>query len=243
MINTLAAQIQTQFITMTYKIISKIIVSFLCFSILSTSLYAAGGSDHDRWIVRLRGIHVAPDDSSGDVSVNGTAIGGSGVGVDEDTVPELDITYMITRNIGLELILATSNHTVTARGVPAISSLGDVIDTDVLPPTLTLQYHFNPEGKIRPYAGVGVNYTVFFDEKVRGPLDIAGSDVRLDSSLGLAAQLGVDFMLQDNWFVNADIKYIKLDTTATFHDTAAGRVEVDVDIDPIVVGFGFGKRF
>ena len=226
---------------MTYKIISKIIVSFLCFSILSSSLYAADGSDFDRWIVRLRAIHISPDDSSGDVSVNGTAVAGSGVGVDEDTVPELDITYMITRNIGLELILGTSNHSVTARGT--LGALGEVIDTDVLPPTLTLQYHFNPEGKIRPYAGVGVNYTVFYDEKVRGPLDIPGSDIRLDSSLGLAAQLGVDFMLEDNWFVNADVKYIKLDTTATFHDTAAGRVEVDVDIDPIVVGLGFGKRF
>jgi len=50
-------------------------------------------------------------------------------------------------------------------------------------------------------------------------------------------------MLQDNWFVNADIKYIKIDTTAKFHDTAVGDVEVDVDIDPIVVGLGFGKRF
>lgn len=172
-----------------------------------------------------------------------TAVGNTGVGVDEDTVPELDITYMITRNIGLELILATSNHNVTARGGPAISSLGEVIDTNVLPPTLTLQYHFNPDGKIRPYAGIGINYTQFYDEKVRGPLDIAGSGVRLDSSWGLAAQLGVDYMLKDNWFINADIKYIKIDTKATFHDTAAGRVEVDVDIDPIVMGLGFGKRF
>lgn len=167
----------------------------------------------------------------------------SGVGVDEDTVSELDITYMITRNIGLELILAVSNHTVTARG--SLGGLGDVIDTDVLPPTLTLQYHFNPEGTIRPYAGIGVNYTQFFDEKVRGPLDIAGSDVRLKSSWGLAAQVGVDYMLEDNWFINADIKYIKIDTTAKFHNTptSSDNVEVDVDIDPIIVGLGFGKRF
>lgn len=227
---------------MTYQIISKAIVSLLFLSIFSSSLYAAGGSDDDRWIVRLRGIHISPDDSSGDIAVNGTAVGGTGVGVDEDTVPELDITYMITRNIGVELILARSNHTVTARGMP-VAGLGDVINTHVLPPTLTLQYHFNPEGTIRPYAGIGVNYTTFHNEKVRGPLDVAGSGIRLDSSWGLAAQLGVDYMLQDNWFINADIKYIKIDTTAKFHDTAVGDVEVDVDIDPIVVGLGFGKRF
>ena len=197
--------------------------------------------NHDRWIIRLRAIDIAPDDSSGDIAVNGTSVADSGVGVDEDIVPELDITYMLTKHIGLELILATSNHNVTARG--SLGALGRVINTDVLPPTLTLQYHFNPRGTIRPYAGVGVNYTHFYDEKVRGPLDIAGSDIRLDSSWGLAAQLGVDYMLDHEWFINADIKYIKIDSTATFHDTVFGNVEVDVDIDPIVVGLGFGKRF
>jgi len=227
---------------MTYKIISKILVSFFCLSILTTPLYAADSGSHDRWIVRLRAITVAPDDSSGDVSVNGSAIPGSGVGVDEDTVPELDITYMITRNIGVELILGMSNHTVRGRGNVA-GGLGRVIDTDVLPPTLTLQYHFNPDGTIRPYAGIGVNYTQFLNEKVEGGLDAPGASIHLDSSWGLAAQLGVDYMLKDNWFVNADIKYIQIDSTASFHNSAVGHAEVDVDIDPIVVGFGFGKRF
>ncbi len=227
---------------MTHKLLFTLSILF-CSLTSPALLYASDNNEFDRWIVRLRGIVVAPDDSSGDVAINGTAVGGSGVGVDEDTTPELDITYMLTRNIGIELILATSNHTVTARG--ALGGLDDVINTDVLPPTLTLQYHFNPEGTIRPYVGVGVNYTKFYSEKVRGPLDIPGSSIRLDSSLGLAAQLGVDYMLQDNWFVNADIKYIKIDTTARFSGTptASDNVEVDVDIDPIVVGLGFGKRF
>lgn len=226
---------------MTHKIISKIIVSFLFISLFTSSLHAAEAHDHDRWIVRLRAIHISPDDSSDDIDVNNVAVADSGVGVDEDTVPELDITYMLTRNIGVELILGTSSHNVTARG--SLGALGRVIDTKVLPPTLTLQYHFNPDGQIRPYAGIGVNYTLYYDEDVEGPLDISNSDVRLDSSFGLAAQLGVDYILKDNWFINADIKYIDLNTTATFHDTLAGRVEVDVDVDPIIVGIGFGKRF
>lgn len=221
------------------KLILLQVVLGLCVStLLPTTLYA---DEFDRWIVRARAIHISPDDSSGDISVAGTPVLGSGVGVDEDTVPEIDITYMITPNIGVELILATSTHTVTARG--SLGALGRVIDSEVLPPTLTLQYHFNPNGKIRPYAGIGVNYTKFYDEKVQGPLDISGSDIHLDSSWGLAAQLGVDFMLDNSWFINADIKYIKIDSTASFHDTAFGDVEVDVDIDPIVVGLGFGKRF
>jgi len=223
---------------MTTQIIPKIFISILCVLILTSS---ASASDHDRWIVRLRAINVAPDDSSGDIDVNGITSADSGVGVDEDIVPELDITYMMTKHIGVELILATSNHNVTARG--SLGSLGRVINTDVLPPTLTLQYHFNPTGTIRPYAGIGVNYTQFYDEKVRGPLDVPGSNIRLDSSWGLAAQLGIDYMLNSEWFINADIKYIQIDSTAKFNDTLFGDVEVDVDINPIVVGLGFGKRF
>ncbi len=219
-------------------IMSQVTFGICCVLTFSSSVIA---SDFDRWIIRTRAIHISPDDSSGDISVAGSAVSGSGVGVDEDTVPEFDITYMLTPNIGLELILATSNHSVTARG--SLGALGKVIDTDVLPPTLTLQYHFNPYGTFRPYAGIGVNYTQFYDEKVRGPLNISGSDIHLESSWGLAAQLGFDYMLNQEWFINADIKYIKIDSTAKFHDTAFGNVEVDVDIDPIVVGLGFGKRF
>lgn len=225
---------------MTHSIVSKATISLFCLLIISSNLYAA---DHDNWIVRVRGIHISPDDSSGDIAVNSTSVGGSGVGVDSDSVPELDVTYMITRNIGVELILATSTHTVRSRGT--LNPLGRVINTDVLPPTITLQYHFNPKGKIRSYAGIGVNYTQFYHEDVEGPLDIAGSSVRLDSSWGLAAQLGVDYMLKNNWFLNADVKYIKIDTTAKFSNTptSTDHVEVDVDIDPIVIGLGFGKRF
>ena len=222
---------------MKYSILLHVMLG-LYSMLLPTSLYA---NEFDRWIVRTRAIHISPDDSSSSISVANTAVPGSGVGVDEDTVPELDITFMITPNIGLELILATSTHNVTARG--SLGALGRVIDSEVLPPTLTLQYHFNPSGVFRPYAGIGVNYTKFYDEKVKGPLDISGSDIHLDSSWGLAAQLGFDYMLDQTWFINADIKYIKIDSTASFHDTAFGNVKVDVDIDPIVVGLGFGKRF
>ncbi len=101
---------------------SKAVTSFLCLLILSSAVNA---TDHDRWIVRLRAISVSPDDSSGDIAINGTSVPNSGVGVDADIVPELDITYMFTKHIGLELILATSNHNVTARG--SRSSLGKVI--------------------------------------------------------------------------------------------------------------------
>ena len=200
------------------------------------------------WLVRGRVINVNPNDDSGRLYVGGTSIG-EGVTVDDDTVPELDITYMLNRNWGVELILGFSEHTVrTHKSAGSIvGSLGskDVIDTKVLPPTLTLQYHFMPDSNIRPYVGAGINYTYFFDEKVpsKSGVAAAGDSVELDSSWGLAAQAGVDIAINQDWFVNLDVKYIDIDTKAKFKRTAVDSAEINADIDPFVWGVGIGRRF
>ncbi len=202
------------------------------------------------WLVRGRVINVNPNDDSGQLylSAGGSsyAAGGQGVKVDDDTVPELDITYMLSKNWGIELILGYSEHTV--KGEKNWSALGDVIDSKVLPPTLTLQYHFRPDGDVRPYVGAGINYTYFFDEEVAGDvLDVAGAEVELDSSWGLALQAGVDVALNQDWFVNFDVKYIDIDTEAHFSDVIAQnsgiKARINADIDPIVWGIGIGRRF
>jgi outer membrane protein len=194
------------------------------------------------WLVRGRVINVNPNDDSGNLYIGGVSTGSEGVKVDDDTVPELDITYMLNRNWGVELILGYSEHTVKAH--KSWSALGDVIDSKVLPPTLTLQYHFLPDSTIRPYVGVGVNYTYFFDEEVAGDvLDIPGAKVKLDSSWGLAAQAGVDIAINQDWFVNMDVKYIDIDTEANFSGTPVGSAKIAADIDPFVWGIGIGRRF
>ncbi|MBL1321420.1 MAG: OmpW family protein [Methylophaga sp.] len=207
-------------------------------SAIATPVMAYEAGD---WLIRGRVINVNPNDHSGQVSVNGAAVAGSGVTVDSDTVPELDITYMFTPNWGAELILGYSSHDVDASGT--LNTLNQVIDAKALPPTLTLQYHFMPNSNIRPYVGAGVNYTYFFDEKVKGPLDQPGAKVKMDDSWGLAVQAGVDVALNDDWFVNLDVKYIDIETTARFKGTAAGKVKVNVDVDPVVWGIGIGRRF
>ncbi len=194
------------------------------------------------WLVRGRVINVSPNDSSGTLSLNGVDQGTKGVKVDSDTVPELDITYMLTPHWGVELILGYSEHTV--KGEKSWTTLGDVIDTKVLPPTLTLQYHFRPNADIRPYVGAGVNYTYFFDEKVAGSvLPASGDSVKLDSSWGLAVQAGMDVAINQDWFINVDLKYLDIDTTAHFKNTAVGAAKIDADIDPWVFGVGIGRRF
>jgi len=223
-------------------------------SAIATPVMAYEAGD---WLVRGRIAHIAPKDDSGqlytDVLSPGAYVGiEEGVGVNSDTIPELDITYMITPHWGVELILGYSEHTVkahksadaTARSL-GLTGSSDVIDTKVLPPTLLLQYHFAPNSNIRPYVGAGINYTYFFDEEVPNSslVSASGDDIKLDSSFGFAVQAGVDIAINNDWFVNADVKYIDIDTEAHFDDTAAGRLRINSDIDPMVWGVGIGRRF
>lgn len=192
-------------------------------------------------IVRARIISVSPEDDSNSVSINGTSVAGSSASVDSDIVPELDFTYMLDPHWGLELILAYSDHEIDARGT--LAGVGQIGETKVLPPTLTLQYHFAPTSNIRPYAGAGINYTHFFDSQVKGGIDAPGADLDIDDSWGLAIQAGVDIDLNDTWFVNFDVKYIDIDADATIKGSAVGTVKVDIDVDPIVWGIGIGRTF
>lgn len=204
---------------------------------LSTSAPALAAQGD--WLVRLRAIAVAPTEDAGPVNP-GFPTGS--VSVDDAIVPELDFTYFLTDNIGAELILATSPHDISGTG--ALAGLGEIADTMALPPTLTLQYHFTPNARVRPYVGVGVNYTIFYSEDATSSLTnaLGATSVDLDDSVGVSFQAGVDFDLTDRWFLNADVKYIQIDTTATLN-TGGVINTVDVDLDPIVAGVGVGFRF
>jgi outer membrane protein len=190
-------------------------------------------------LIRVRAIAVIPNESSGPVLP--TFPGGS-VGVGNSVMPEIDFTYMATDHIGLELIAATTRHGLSGQG--SLSGLPDLGHTWVLPPTLTLQYHFMPEAKIRPYVGAGINYTLFYGEGTSSELDaaIGASNLDLSNSFGWAAQAGVDFDLNEKMFLNLDIKYIDMSTTARV-TTGALVNSVDVKINPIVIGVGIGMKF
>ncbi|MEK7265068.1 MAG: OmpW family protein [Pseudomonadota bacterium] len=214
----------------------KIILSAALAAALATPAYAEQGD----WLVRLRGIYVAPLDDSGPVL---PAVPTGSVTVNDAIVPELDFTYFFTNNIAAELILATSPHDISGAG--ALSGLNKIADAMALPPTLTLQYHFAPDAKVRPYVGAGVNWTIFYSEDSKTSLDTAlggPTDVSLDDSFGWAVQAGADFDITERVFLNVDIKYIDIDTTATL-DTAGSINTVDVNLDSIVAGIGVGMRF
>lgn len=189
-------------------------------------------------LVRARAILVAPTEESGGIE---PAFPSDGVSVSNAFAPEVDITYFVAEHIGLELIAATTKHDVKGKG--GLEPLGKLVDTWVLPPTLTLQYHIKPNGKVRPYVGVGLNYTHFYNEDASDNLENAIGDtkVNLSDSFGYALQAGADFDVGNNLFLNLDVKYIDIDTKARL-TTGGLENRVKVSLDPIVAGIGVGMR-
>ncbi len=199
-----------------------LITTLAALAITSPAVAEEGTFKSGDWMLRARVLGVIPQEDSS-LSIGGT------VDVDSSVVPELDVTYFFTPNIAAELIAAVTPHDVkTNAGVDAGSAW-------LLPPTLTLQYHFTQCPMVKPYIGAGVNYTHFYNEK-GGALNA----VEYDDSFGGALQAGVDIPLKDNWYANIDVKKIFISTTATFSPSG---VQADVDIDPLVVGVGIGYRF
>lgn len=210
------------------QVSGSVLGSVLLFGAVSVSAHEAGDL-----IIRAGVAGVLPTDESETISALG-----AGAKVEADDALALGITgtYMVCDNIGIGLLLASPfRHDIDAKG--SIPGLGTVAETRQLPPTLTLQYHFDTGSTFNPYIGVGLNYTVFFSEDTKGALN--GLDLDLDDSWGLALEAGMDDELKDDWLISAQVWYLNIDTQADVQ----GVGKFDVDIDPWVVMIGVGKRF
>ncbi|MFE1600671.1 OmpW/AlkL family protein [Methylobacterium sp. ID0610] len=184
------------------------------------------------WMLRLRALAVVPEPGAR-LSAGGTPLTGAGIAITDSAIPELDISYFFTRNIAAELILGVTRHGIRGAGALAGTRIGS---TWILPPTLTLQYHFTDFGPFKPYIGAGVNYSVFFGEQERAGF----TGFRLSNSVAPAVQFGFDYMLDAHWGVNVDVKKVFLDTTVKLN---AGAIRGRVDIDPWIVGAGITYKF
>ena len=214
-----------------------LIAAALILSSMSVNAYEPGS-----FIFRAGPANVDPDSSSGQIILGGTALPGTSVSVDSNTQLGLTMSYFWRDNFALGLLAATPfEHDISETGV----GISDVGSTKHLPPTLTVQYFpAGSDSNLQPYVGAGINYTTFFSEKTSGALNAAlgDSSMSLDDSFGLALEAGIDIAINQKWSFNAAVWYLDIDTDAAI-ETGAGRIEVDVEIDPTVFMAGLAYRF
>lgn len=138
--------------------------------------------------------------------------------------PTFGFGYWLTGEPQLDLLAAIPiEHEVELNGVRAA-------DFKHLPPTLTLQYHFNPGGDVCRFVGIGVNCARVHSQADVGPL--AGTRLEVDGSFGLAAQLEIELGPGERWSPAADVRWFDIDSDATLNGARLGAVAVD----PIGVG-------
>jgi outer membrane protein len=199
-------------------------------------------------ILRAGAIVTAPNEDSGEVKLDGAKVSGTKATLDSDTQLGLTLGYMLTEHVGIELLAATPfQHTVGVKGLGAGLD-GKLADIKQLPPTLSLQYYpLDASSRFQPYAGIGINYTMFFDEDLSSTRKAQGfRNLKLQDSVGLAGQLGMDYMLTDHLLVNAAVWYVDINTKASIDGPSAlgvGKTKVDVEVDPWVYMVGVGYKF
>ena len=211
---------------------TKLFVSVAVALAVASSTSAASDANIKQkgsWLVGLKALTLSPQESS-ESSIGGEAV------VDLDRVPELDIRYFLTDSIAVETILGYTEHSVSAVN----TEWGDVDlgSTKMLPPTLTLQYHFNHGQRFSPYLGAGLNYTFFYDHNPGDALDI-----EYDNDFGVAFNVGFDYVLSEKNYLNLDIKKYWLSTKTTIDAGLAEPVTASVDLDPIAISIGYGWVF
>ncbi|MFM2483992.1 OmpW/AlkL family protein [Celerinatantimonas yamalensis] len=216
----------------------KSIQTWMALTALSTSLLIATSANAANFkpksagdfLIRARIVDVVPSESIHSSDVAGKAE------VSNDVIPELDFSYFFTDHIAAELIAGTSKHDVKWNTGAGKVDLGSV---RLLPPTLTLQYHFMPKQRFSPYVGAGINYTYFFSE------DTGSGNTSIDykNKFGYALQAGFDYAIVGNWSVNLDVKKLFLKTDVNTDVTGVGHVHATGHLNPLLVGIGVGYRF
>ena len=221
-----------------------LVMAFLSINVMAESNYLKEifAEPDKRWMVRLRSVYLQMDQKSDPIPTLG--VPRDAIEIRDIFIPELDISFFFTKHIAAELVLTYPQKQELHFHASAIGKFKSG-SFKHLPPTLMLQYHFNPDGWFRPYIGGGVNYTFFFDEKIVVP-GVTG--LRLETgSLGGAMQFGFDVKLNkicrcipDNLFLNADLKKVFIDSKVK---NGAGVTISNLNPDPLVVGVGLGLRF
>ncbi|MGZ8416978.1 MAG: OmpW/AlkL family protein [Methyloceanibacter sp.] len=204
--------------------------------LIGWALPAAAGSDDGNFQVRVLGTVVDPD-TDATVRAGGITISGANAEASTEVIPALTLSYFLSPNLAVELFCCFAKHEIDGKGT--IANLGEIADTWIFPPALTLQYHFTSLGRLEPYVGAGVQYINFFDTG-KGDNLLVATKVDIDPAWGLTLQAGVDISIGNGWSLNADVKKTFLDTEISWNGTG---VRADADLDPWIFSAGLGYRF
>jgi outer membrane protein len=119
-------------------------------------------------------------------------------------------------------------HNVNGKGPATVGSVPydgvTLSKAKEMAPTLLVNYSFTDAGQpLRPYIGLGLNYTHFYDIKSTTAGDNVNggpTSTSMKDSYGLAGQIGLRWQLQNQWSMNAAI--LKANVKSNFTADTSG---------------------
>ncbi|MDH6147662.1 outer membrane protein [Paraburkholderia sp. WSM4179] len=182
-------------------------------------------------------LHIAPQGNATPLTVE--SVGGetvnrqlSGTGAHATSTNTVGITteYYVTDNIGVAMLFGLP-LTVNLVGDGTLAKYGNLGSTRPMPPAIELRYHlFSAGSKLRPFIGLGVNYTWFTQVRTTNSqfvMDSVGpggsAHATLSSSWNPVFEIGANYAIAKHWSVGTSVNYMPVKTKLTLDgQTATG---------------------
>ena len=173
---------------------------------------------------------------SAKISVLGQPQAGANIRARPQFTPIAEFGYNLTPNWAVSF---TGGYPplVKFSGAGTLRPFGTLGKVTYGPTTFTGHYHFTGLGAFRPYIGGGLVAMLVFANK-----DGVVSNVNLQPNLGLAAQIGAEYMVSDHLGLFVDVKKAYLRSTAKGYFGLAP-LKAKATLDPLVLSSGIAYRF
>ena len=197
-------------------------LSLLCLVLSPTALRAQSSAPESLpWTFYARGVMTGVSDSSEP----------GGYKVYSGFAMEAGLTRVIGKRLAVAWTFGTESREVELTGSDGLkANLGSI---EVLPLTALLQFRPALGGRFHPYAGGGVQFTVFWEKS--GALD----STDLTPELGPVLQAGFDYELSARTLFNVEFRAARLATDLE----ADGEKRATINLHPSALAVGIGFRF
>jgi outer membrane protein len=175
------------------------------------------------------------------------------ISVESQRTPLLTIATMFNERWGVEVLLPFSPLELEAGGKGGSIDGLPMGTADVWPLAITFQYYPFETKWVKPYIGIGANYTFIYNEQLdENTASLLGIErvesIDADDSFGWVFQLGVDFPVTKNLMVNLSSTYLELNLDATGVFYANGvlstlSAKMGVKKQPNITVVGISYRF
>ncbi|HXI11086.1 MAG TPA: OmpW family outer membrane protein [Thermoanaerobaculia bacterium] len=184
-------------------------------------------------------------DLSGDSVVNGTqSIDDLRVNFDSDLGYGAAVNVFFSNRISAEFAAAVVNPDVDVRTNTGPVQSGFIGDSQVIPLTATLQFHFAPQARFDPYIGAGAAYVLF--DNVENGRSLGSADVRsidLDDDVGLVLNGGLTIKFSRLFGLNLDAKYVPTKSSARAVFATGPGQDSEIEVNPLMISAGLRLTF